>query len=369
MQDRAASPLRTIYLDECGYTGVDLLDASQPVFVIASHDFTEAEALSLASSHFADVQAAELKHRGLGRRLSGQRAVAAFLTEIARQRPRVKFSLVHKRFSVVVKLVDFVVETAFMDSGVDLSVSGEEVALAHALYFALASCGEPYSNNVLRAAQTFFRSPTPRNRLALRQALALRSGRREIDGLLDSVRWSLDVLPRNAFDDLPRDVLDMQATTTLMTVFAWRRTHGPGFRLVHDSSGNLAKIWDVVSETLSGDCPAATVARGSFVVEYPIGLERTDFVRSEDSIQVQLADVLAGAMARWTRWFAGDQSPSDSYGRLLHESFFARFFNGQDDFDYILWPTPETLPEPHRANHVGLIEYMERLLAAKGAFP
>jgi hypothetical protein len=52
-------PVRTIYFDEAGYTGYNLLDSVQPIFVIASVDIEEQLASEILQSSFPKYQGGE----------------------------------------------------------------------------------------------------------------------------------------------------------------------------------------------------------------------------------------------------------------------------------------------------------------------
>ena len=52
---------RTIYFDESGFTGYNLLDTSQPVFVLGSTDLPPAESQKLLRTAFPRYQGVEFK--------------------------------------------------------------------------------------------------------------------------------------------------------------------------------------------------------------------------------------------------------------------------------------------------------------------
>ena len=53
--------LRTIYFDESGYTGYDLLNSDQPIFSVASSDIDDGEAHAILRDSFPNYQGAEFK--------------------------------------------------------------------------------------------------------------------------------------------------------------------------------------------------------------------------------------------------------------------------------------------------------------------
>jgi hypothetical protein len=67
----------TIYMDESGFTGEDLLQPEQPVFVHVATSLSDQECAALVNDHFSGVQSRELKHKNLARRQSGQARITA----------------------------------------------------------------------------------------------------------------------------------------------------------------------------------------------------------------------------------------------------------------------------------------------------
>lgn len=58
-----SSPM--LFMDESGFTGEDLFNSDQPVFVLATVFLPEDECQIVKRKHFGAVHAAELKHSKL----------------------------------------------------------------------------------------------------------------------------------------------------------------------------------------------------------------------------------------------------------------------------------------------------------------
>src|SRR5438046_1866494 len=100
-----------LFLDESGYTGEDLLNADQPVFVIATLRLPEARCAELKAEFFGDVQAPEVKHSLLRKYVRGQRSVIEFVRALAAREPgAVKFHVAHKRYDLTGQMVEWLVE-------------------------------------------------------------------------------------------------------------------------------------------------------------------------------------------------------------------------------------------------------------------
>ncbi|NJL08803.1 MAG: hypothetical protein HC900_11540 [Methylacidiphilales bacterium] len=68
--------MTTIYFDEAGFTGEDLLDEDQPIFAQSSNNFCPKEADEIIAHIFGRTNATELKHTNLSRRRPGKRESA-----------------------------------------------------------------------------------------------------------------------------------------------------------------------------------------------------------------------------------------------------------------------------------------------------
>jgi len=67
-----------IFLDESGYTGEDLKNKDQPIFVLASTNLKEQECRAIFKEVFSGIQAEELKHSTLTKKPSGQERIVNF---------------------------------------------------------------------------------------------------------------------------------------------------------------------------------------------------------------------------------------------------------------------------------------------------
>lgn len=71
-------------------------------------------------------------------------------------------------------------------------------------------------------------------------------------------------------------------------------------------------------------------------MKYPLGVTETVFKSSKDLRALQIADVLAGAAARWARWRLEDVE--DTYAKKLDEKFFSGG-EGPELLAIRLWPS------------------------------
>jgi len=108
--------MTTIYCDEAGNTGANLLDPDQPFFVLASNDFSVDEANEMLG-RVRSGQGGEAKFTTLKRRPEGVARLIRLLADPRLNDNRVRVEVFHKRYMIVTKLVDLVAETLIHDIG------------------------------------------------------------------------------------------------------------------------------------------------------------------------------------------------------------------------------------------------------------
>ena len=120
------------------------------------------------------------------------------------------------------------------------------------------------------------------------------------------------------FGTIPADALDLALTMSLNVMGSWRADLSGPIELVHDASTNMSDqrhIWDAL---MNPNLPRARLGYDDHRrIEFPIAVKRTLFEPSEKWAGLQLADVTAGAFARFTRWLIDGKNPNDAYGSRL----------------------------------------------------
>ena len=104
--------IATIYLDESGNTGSNLLDQDQPVFSLASCSFTEKEA-QLLSDLVGSQSEHEIHFKRLKRRKPGQDGIIRLMKHALINPDNIKVNIFHKRFMITSKIVDTLIEHMF----------------------------------------------------------------------------------------------------------------------------------------------------------------------------------------------------------------------------------------------------------------
>ena len=129
---------QTIYFDEAGFTGNNLLDSQQPTFVCAAIAIDEnrsSELISEARARFR-LQSIELKGANLRKHQNGRKAISWILDETQDQS---RIIVADKQFAVAGKLFEYVFEPLLSDCNSLFYQSGFQKFVANLLYYQIAA--------------------------------------------------------------------------------------------------------------------------------------------------------------------------------------------------------------------------------------
>ena len=147
-----------VSLDESGNTGEALLDSEQPVYVLGSTSLGASESAALISQ--AGIgQPKEFKFSSLRKSAAGRAAALRIMSQL---RPETaKAAIVNKRFMVVAKMVDTLVETLASATGFNLYATGAHRALTEVWYATMPILlGNDETNRLLDGFVSMCRRPS-----------------------------------------------------------------------------------------------------------------------------------------------------------------------------------------------------------------
>lgn len=296
----------TFYLDETGFTGEDLMDEAQPIFVQATNDFTDDETKGIIDSIFSGVKADELKHKSLSRRSVHQERVIEFVKLAANDPSRFAAWVAHKEFATVTLIVEWWMEPLAYKGGLNLYKDGAAHAMANMQYMCLQGFWDAkFRRKVLLSFQSMFRARTKER---FDECFALITKAREAvrfdEYRSDIIRYlwtSFPLLGLKHVVGMPAHIMDLALPGLVRLGHHWRSKHEGPWHVVHDRSSNMAKsswLWDKLS--------AADMAPATFDGPYgnsifPMNVATTRFVDSAVVKQVQLCDIIAGAISAMIR--------------------------------------------------------------------
>jgi hypothetical protein len=306
-------PVTTIYIDESGYTGDDLYNPDQPYFTIASSLIGDDEAAAILHRCFPRYQGAEFKFGNIWKRDTHRNGLRALTREIPLLADRLFFYVIDKRFSLIVKMFEYLVEPTFTAGGYDYYGNGYARRYMNTIHRDLLQFGsEDLYEETAKRWDAFARTPTRFTMDALREHLGKTAASSEhpistIFALLaeGARRFELDNPDLKAFTESS----EIQLTAVLASVVHWRQRRPEDFNVVHDESSNFLRQRDIWDTILRDDCKPGPVEIGDGTsVEFPLRVRSTTAVRSHLSAAVQLCDVIAGLAAKAALSFDGRET-------------------------------------------------------------
>ena len=147
---------QTLYCDEAGYTGNNLLDPEQPFFTYATLAIEPDAARELVAKELRDwrIDGAELKGKRLLGSNRGQQAITSIVRMLA---DRLKISVLHKRYSLAGKFFEHTFEPVLAKKSSLFYNAGFHRFISNILYFE-AFAGKKSAAGVLERFQEVIRA-------------------------------------------------------------------------------------------------------------------------------------------------------------------------------------------------------------------
>ncbi|MBB4010266.1 DUF3800 domain-containing protein [Allorhizobium taibaishanense] len=289
--------MRRIYFDESGQTGAHLLDRNQPYFTLGSTNISEAESAEIIEECFPRAKGPELKSRSLFRRESGRRSFISFAKVVGQRGNRFCGAKIDKRFSIICKMVDNLVEPMLRAMRYDFYADNYAARFANMANYAIArTMDERASTELLESYNTFARTPSGETLGALQATL-----RANLVAAPYGSEMFLSMMSRGAdsfeqFHDLSdfNDTNDLHLTAVLQCMGFWQKGYKGPFEVVHDESTHFFKrsqLWKVMTNPQAEE---AIIQVGDKTLNLPINVQSTTASRSHENASLQLCDLIAG---------------------------------------------------------------------------
>lgn len=329
----------TVGFDESGNTGPDLLNSVQPVFVLASVGLSE-EAASAVLGPATGNEHHSVKAR---KSRAGRNWMLSVLEAPELVPESVKVAVMHKRFVITAKFVDLILEPILAESGYDLYRQGENLALANLFHMTWPAFDAAGADELWSRFVSWARNPANDAARSLSVAIE-RIASHVPDGLDGLLRVASEILrldPLRLAVTADMSNLDPAGPALLGLIHAWAAQLGP-FDVAHDDSTEVNR-WIPYIRSVSD--PAMEPVEVQFwngeLLRYPLPVGEIVLPGSQTSAQIQLADVIAGAVAiALTSLVTPLKSEHRSFAERVLASRFTEWVIGAS-----LWPTNAVTPQ------------------------
>lgn len=290
-----------LFFDESGFTGANLLDAKQPIFAVASSNIEEDKAKEILISSFPSYKGKEFKFTNIWKTKLKKNLLDFVKREIDSSH-RTSVYVINKKFSVLTKISDFLIEPAITNAGYNFYDDGFCWKYTNFIHFGFTNFGfNELLNSILSCYQTFSRSPNPKSltNLQIQLGLMLNSTEGEVKTFLEQMHLGATLFEE--FNNLETfsGSDDLQLTSVLALVANWRQNFKEDFVVCHDNSSNFFRKEELWHKITNPNVPKQNhkLGDGSYV-EYPLRVTSSIGIDSKNSFSVQYCDIIAGLICK-----------------------------------------------------------------------
>lgn len=331
--------MKRIFFDESGQTGTHMFDLGQPFFALASTNIPEEEAKDIIAKTFAGQQGAELKSSNILRRPTGRRHFLNFAKEVGARADRFCAAKLNKRFVLVSKMVDQLVEPMLRDQGYDFYKDDYARRFANSVGFVVEHLlPRADSDRLLARYNDFARDPDlPRLKIFQIDLEASKvyapHGSDIFLGLI-----SLGAQRVEALGDLSsfKDSNEIHVTAALECMKFWHTQSDGPFTVIHDESTHFFRrslLWERMTDP---DIEPQVLGTGEKSFRVPIPVTSTTSARSHENASLQLCDLIAGFISRMS--MPGAVDAAANFRRDVIEAGFGELIHFPVDFGHEFAP-------------------------------
>ncbi len=347
--------MKRIYLDESGNTGAKLLDNAQPVFTLASNNYTDDEAAELIAL-VKSQQASEAKFASLKKSPKGRARLLEFFKHRLLAPERTKTTAFHKQYMILTKVVDILIENIAHETGLDLYEGGLNIAMSNMHFYCMPTfCGSERFEKFLDAFVEMVREQTRETIEAFYssvEVLMRNSINRDYIGSLYPIAASKmiinDILSGNNYL-----ALDPAIPALFNHCTHWGEVIGDEFVVVHDTSKPIRAHIDVFNQLMSKELEPIELGYDRRKFKIPLRTSEIQFGDSKKYHQLQAADLVASATSFVANAIA-----------LGHEEEFSKSLRDcgvEQLMINVIWPSPEVTPDELGTNQPGGINAANHL--------
>jgi len=294
----------TIFCDEAGNTGPNLIDGVQPFFVLASNDFSIEEAEQLLD-HVRMPQGSEPKFTTLRKSNAGVARLIRFLSDPRLSNDRVVADVFHKRFMIVTKMVDLIAETLIHQAGGDLYEHGANIAMSNMLHYCMpALCGQENTDRFLQSFVELIRQRGDEQIAAFYEAGRSMLEASKSEDFKEDLLYFTEpgLLPRWFGEEIDAYSLDPAIPALFGHIAVWGARKQERFDVVHDDSKPILASQSAFESMMAASHQeSALVGYDRRKFRFPL---RAESLRQADSTkhpQLQVADLCAGIINHFSK--------------------------------------------------------------------
>jgi hypothetical protein len=338
-----------IYFDEAGNSGSNLLDNNQPVFVLLSHNYSDAESEILLEKLKSLSQAEELHFAKLKKFQKFRNAIIDCLNHDLIQENRMYHYYAHKRYMICIQIVDQLIEPVYYDLGEDIYKSGKNLSTANLMYILSSNnWDKDIFNEMCGHFVKWMRYANENDcKLFYEATIRLHSNTLEIyRDILNLILLSAKFI-KSITGAISKYTLDATLSCFVDHCNYWAKIYKDPFDITFDDSKQI-EYWKEMIAFLTDALPSAEVGYDSRMHKYPLLINTLKTGTSISYVGLQLADVLASSINH-----VAVQIHNNKMDDFSNEIMKSRLFN--NTIGNRMWPSNLiTAEELNMTNETGI---------------
>jgi hypothetical protein len=346
---REKEKVPTIYLDESGNTGSNLMDDNQPVFTLASCKFSNIEAKNLLAL-IGSKSPHEAHFKNLRRRKSGQDGIIRLMRSNLVEPQNVKINIFLKEFMITSKIVDILIEHMMHLNGEDLYLNGRNIALSNMLYYCLPTFHDAdlvkcmYKAFVVmiriqdqESIDNFYFSAENVKTSSINEEY-----NRNIDLILNTKKCVHDAL-----EGIDKSSLDPSIPALFSHCVLWGNAYPKGFHIIHDDSHSIENQRLLFAQFMDWTQTDIELGYDRRKYQLPLKGRSLKFASSDQFFQLQVSDIVASSFSYWASGVSRGET-EDYLFLELNKLNLDRFIGHNK-----IWPTMDVTPKELGTEHDG----------------
>ena len=295
------STTRTIFFDESGFTGYNLLDPEQPIFSISSTDISDKHAKDILNESFPRYQGKEYHFTNIWTS-HNRNGLKQFCNHLNKINNSLFSYAIDKRFAILNKIMEYLVEPKLTYDGYDFYSDGYCWKYSNFIHYGLTEKVSPkILDSLLDFYLKFSRDPTP-DTLAIFQHqlhkmyLNIEQSKKALLTLI--MTGAKEFEKYNTLTNF-RKSNNLQTSVMIAIIAQWRMKYPEDFIVIHDTSSIFLRdreMWNAITGEKNPEIEIKTGA--SDLVKFPLRVISTKEIDSKKSYSVQFCDILAGLVTK-----------------------------------------------------------------------
>lgn len=331
-----------VFFDEAGNTGDNLLDINQPTFTLASHDLTLEEVNHVLKPLYSIVKSNELHFKNLAKRPRYQKELVALLNNDILKGNRSFTYIVHKEFSIIIHIVDRLIEHVMYMNGIDLYQQGQNLTMANMMYILYKSVWMGDFQNICRLFVLWVRQKTVESCDTFYRAVFNFFEKIKLNNIIGDEFIGFIVIShqyrneiQNGFDETY--TLDPTLSTFRASCNSWLKKYPEKPEVIFDVSKPIKHFLPIINMLKAAD--EKIVGYGKRKYQFKLNIGELRFENSHQFPQIQLADLVASSLNICAKELASGRELS-GFIKDIYDSFLFQDLSGD-----AMWPSDNVTPE------------------------